>query len=63
MDLILTQGARRATRHDPSPSVLAEPEKTPDGWDADWIDDHRCGDSVGFIDWGQVAAITWRWSE
>jgi hypothetical protein len=32
-------------------------------WDADWIDDHRYGDSIGFIDWSQLVAITWRWSE
>lgn len=38
------------------------PKKTPDGWHADWIDDHRYGDTIGFIDWNQVAAITWRWS-
>jgi hypothetical protein len=32
------------------------------GWVADWIDDHRYGDTIGFIDWNQVMAITWRWS-
>jgi hypothetical protein len=31
-------------------------------WHADWMDDHRYGDTVGFIDWNQVTAITWRWS-
>ena len=40
-----------------------EPEQTADGWGADWIDDHRYGDTLGFIDWGQLVAITWRWSE
>jgi hypothetical protein len=32
-------------------------------WDADWIDDPRYGDTVGFIDWASVVAITWRRSE
>lgn len=39
-----------------------EPAETLDGWQADWIRDHRYGDTVGFIDWNQVTAITWRWS-
>lgn len=39
-----------------------EPEKGPDGWHADWIDDHRYGDTAGFIDWHAVVAVTWRWS-
>jgi hypothetical protein len=32
------------------------------GVDADWLDDHRYGDTLGLIDWGTVAAVTWRWS-
>lgn len=32
-------------------------------WAADWIADPRYGDTIGFINWSQVAAITWRWSE
>lgn len=39
-----------------------EPRNTPNGWCADWIDDHRYGDTVGFINWTQLTAITWRWS-
>jgi hypothetical protein len=39
-----------------------KPEKHPDGWRATWIDDYRYGDTVGFIDWHQVTAVTWRWS-
>jgi hypothetical protein len=39
-----------------------EPRKNHDGWDAAWIDDHRYGDTIGFIDWGAVVAVTWRWS-
>ena len=27
---------------------------------ADWLVD--VGDTVGFIEWDQVAALTWRWS-
>jgi hypothetical protein len=39
------------------------PERWSDGsWSADWIDDYRYGDTVGFIDWCQVAAVAWRWS-
>lgn len=40
-----------------------EPVPTPDGWSADWIDDHRYGDHIGFIDWSKAVAITWRWTE
>jgi hypothetical protein len=32
-------------------------------WTADWITDHRYGDTIGFIDWSKVQAITWRWCE
>jgi hypothetical protein len=34
-------------------------------WQAgtDWIDDPLYGDTIGFIDWPSVVAITWRWSE
>jgi hypothetical protein len=39
-----------------------EPTQTPDGWHADWIDDHRYGDTIGFIEWRHVSAVTWRWS-
>lgn len=31
--------------------------------DADWIEDPRCGDTLGYIDWSQVIGLTWRWSE
>ena len=32
-------------------------------WIADWIADEReKGDTIGFIEWRQVVAITWRWS-
>ncbi len=30
--------------------------------DADWITDPDYGDTLGFIDWTKVAAITWRYS-
>lgn len=39
-----------------------EPEQHPSGWHADWIDDYRYGDTLGFIDWHAVVAVTWRWS-
>lgn len=39
-----------------------EPTETPAGWHADWINDHRYGDTAGFIAWDQVTAVTWRWS-
>lgn len=29
---------------------------------ADWIDNPEYGDTVGFIHWPSVVAITWRWS-
>jgi hypothetical protein len=32
------------------------------GWHAEWIEDPRFGDTVGFIDWSQVVALTWRWT-
>ena len=31
--------------------------------DADWIADPRYGDTIGFIDWDKVIALTWRYSE
>lgn len=30
---------------------------------ADWISDPEYGDTIGFIDWSAVTAVTWRWSE
>jgi hypothetical protein len=29
---------------------------------ADWIADEEYGDTIGYIDWPSVTAITWRWS-
>jgi hypothetical protein len=31
--------------------------------DADWIEDARYGDTIGHVDWSEVAAVTWRYSE
>jgi hypothetical protein len=31
--------------------------------ETDWINDHRYGDTVGFIDWPAVLAVTWRRTE
>jgi hypothetical protein len=28
---------------------------------ADWIDDPDYGDSIGFVQWNHVVAVTWRW--
>jgi hypothetical protein len=36
---------------------------TGDRWvAADWIDGPDYGDTIGFIDWQSVKAVTWRWS-
>lgn len=32
------------------------------GVHADWITDHRYGDTLGHIRWRDAIAITWRWS-
>jgi len=44
-------------------STKPEVEHLDDGgryvW-ADWLDDPECGDSVGWIDWSQAIAVTWR---
>lgn len=29
-------------------------------WLADWIEDSSYGDTIGFIDWESILAITWR---
>jgi hypothetical protein len=29
---------------------------------AEWLTDPEQGDTVGFIDWTAVVAVTWRWS-
>lgn len=40
-----------------------EPRRWDDGeWTADWLNDPEKGDSIGFIDWHTVAAVTWRWT-
>lgn len=31
-------------------------------WHAEWINDPAYGDTIGFLDWSAVAAVTWRWS-
>jgi hypothetical protein len=42
----------------------SKPERDDNGaWHADWIDDSRCGDTPGWIDWSAVTAIVWRWTE
>jgi hypothetical protein len=30
--------------------------------DADWIEGHEYGDTLGFIDWSAVVAVTWRYA-
>jgi hypothetical protein len=30
--------------------------------EADWLTDPEKGDTVGFIDWSAVVAVTWRWT-
>lgn len=30
--------------------------------EADWLEDPEAGDTVGFINWDEVAAVTWRYS-
>jgi hypothetical protein len=32
------------------------------GVEADWVTGPEYGDTIGFIDWKSVTAITWRWS-
>jgi hypothetical protein len=32
-------------------------------WEAQWIDDPAYGDTIGYIDWLKVRAVTWRWTE
>jgi hypothetical protein len=34
----------------------------PEVWAAEWISDFDYGDSIGFIDWRHVIAVTWRYS-
>lgn len=29
---------------------------------AEWLDDPEQGDTLGFIDWTQANALTWRWT-
>ena len=31
-------------------------------WHAEWLADSEKGDTVGFIDWSAVSAVTWRWT-
>jgi hypothetical protein len=37
-----------------------EPVRRGGQFHADWITDPNYGDTVGFIDWQQVIAVTWR---
>ena len=30
--------------------------------EADWIDDPAYGDTIGFVDWSEASAVTWRFS-
>lgn len=32
-------------------------------WHADWIEDPDYGDTIGWIDWSAISAITWRYSK
>ena len=43
---------------------MEEPTRDhPDGhWCAEWIRHPDYGDTVGWIDWTKLVAITWRWS-
>lgn len=38
------------------PNVIAEVV-------AEWIEHPDYGDSIGYVQWGQVSAVTWRYSE
>jgi hypothetical protein len=29
---------------------------------ADWINDRAYGDTIGFVDWSQLVAVTWRYA-
>jgi hypothetical protein len=31
--------------------------------EADWIKDGEYGDTLGYIDWEAVSAVSWRWCE
>jgi hypothetical protein len=31
-------------------------------YEAEWITDPLYGDSIGFINWHRVVAVTWRWA-
>ncbi len=44
------------------PRLIRQPGGRLDHVDADWIADHPYGDTLGFIDWSEVSAITWRWT-
>ena len=40
-----------------------EPQRVGDGdWHAEWISDFNYGDTIGFIDWRHVIAVSWRYS-
>jgi hypothetical protein len=40
----------------------SEPRWIHDQLEADWIDEPEYGDTIGYLDWGSVVAVTWRWS-
>ena len=43
---------------------LTMPTRNEDGsWNADWIEHPNYGDTIGYIDWSAVIAVTWRYAE
>ena len=44
------------------PHLVRATVSTEGKWSADWLSDPDKGDTIGFIDWPSVVAITWRWS-
>lgn len=46
------------------PKILGSEATDVIDWiDASWISDPAYGDTLGFIDWSLVKAVTYRWSE
>jgi hypothetical protein len=46
------------------PKVILDGNEHIRGVRADWVgDDPAYGDTIGYIDWPEVRAVTWRYSE
>ena len=58
---VMRGGAILHLASDTEPERIGPPLFGAGEWTAKWLDDPDKGDTIGFINWTEVVAVTWRW--